>query len=120
MSEERSPAAQELGQHFQEADCGFANEGRRSHSTETVTISQLEHLENARSAPALEQHLRPGGPGETEVHHALHTEREGQITHVVDRLCSATEEMSRDFERGRRFERKRDFERPGRGQGRDR
>jgi hypothetical protein len=113
------PAAPDLGQHFADADRDFAYEPRRSHSSETVTIGQLEMLEDARSAPALEQHLRPGDHIETEVHRTLHLEREGEIIHVVDRLFSATEELRTDFDRSNRFDKDRNFDRAGRGRRRE-
>lgn len=112
MSEEWSPAAPDLGQHFDAADQG-GDESRRSYSTDMVTADQLSQLESQRNTPACETHLRPGGPGVTEVHRADHTALEGQITHVSDRLSSASDEMHRDFERSRNFDR-------GRGRGRER
>jgi hypothetical protein len=119
MMEDWSPAAPEVARDFETADHGRADEARRSYSEETVTAAQKEQLESQRAAPAHEEHLRPGGPGETEVHARVDTRNEGQLARVEDRLDSAHQEFARDFERSRSFDRDRDFDR-NRGQGRER
>ena len=112
MSENWNPAMPDLARGFHDAERGAPDQGRRTHSTDPVTAGQLESLENARSAPALEEHLRIGGPCEAEVHRKLDTEREGEIRYVEDRLRSAADELIEDFDRVKHFERPRDFEKP--------
>ena len=119
MTEEWSPAAPELTQHFDNADSGAMDEARRSHSTETVTTAQRDQLESQRSAPALEEHLRMGGPGETEVHQTVDMRNEGQLAYVDERLASAHAEMVSDFERNSVYDKGQNFDRTD-GQGRER
>lgn len=119
MTEEWSPAAPELTQHFDNADSGTTEEARRSYSAETVTTAQRDQLENQRSAPALEEHLRMGGPGETAVHQTVDMRNESQLAYVDDRLASAHAEMTTDFERNSVYDKGQNFDRTG-GQGRER